>query len=311
MRQIATLPNDEAARRLADYLLTLDIETRLEHEPDGWAVWVCDEDRVDRAREELAAFRRDPDDPRYSTAARGAQARRRDKEKVEAAYQRRQSAFHERLGEAANGPRALTFVLLVVCFAVGVASNLGENIGALQHLLISFYRQPSLPEIARGQVWRLVTPIFIHFGLLHLLFNAYMLFDFGGQIEARRGTPRFLLLVLVLAVSSNLAQYYLGPFSLLDWKDLFHSSPLFGGMSGVIYGLFGYLWMKSRFEPELGLALHPSTVVILMVWFFVCLSGLFTRQIGGIANGAHAAGLVGGLLIGSAPHLWRSLWRRR
>jgi GlpG protein len=74
-------------------------------------------------------------------------------------------------------------------------------------------------------------------------------------------------------------------------------------MSGVLYGLFGYAWMKSRFEPQLGVTLTPGTVVFLLGWFVLCL----TPAIPNIANAAHAAGLVLGILVGAAPAAWRSL----
>src|SRR4051794_17571051 len=69
MRQIGTLSDEGQAVVLAEYLLALRIETRLEHQPNGWAVWVCDEARVAQGRQELDAFLRTPYDPRYAAAA--------------------------------------------------------------------------------------------------------------------------------------------------------------------------------------------------------------------------------------------------
>jgi GlpG protein len=150
-----------------------------------------------------------------------------------------------------------------------------------------------LREIQSGEIWRLVTPIFLHFTLLHFVFNLFMLFQFGALIETLRGPLRFALMVLAMAVISNLAQYLA-------------RGPGFGGMSGVVYGLFGYAWMKSRFDPASGILVPPSTVLILMVWFFL---GVF-NLIGGIANFAHGGGLVSGMVMGYAPKLWRDLVRK-
>ena len=78
-------------------------------------------------------------------------------------------------------------------------------------------------------------------------------------------------------------------------------------MSGVVYGLFGYVWMKARFQPELGLAISPNTILFMMLWFFLCMTPWIHSLFGsGVANVAHASGLIAGMLIGYAPVLWRS-----
>ena len=100
-------------------------------------------------------------------------------------------------------------------------------------------------------------------------------------------------MVLAIAVASNLVQY---------WA----SGPAFGGMSGVVYGLFGYLWMKSRFDPWSGMHMDQQTVVILIAWFFLCMTG----WVGPIANWAHGVGLVVGMAIGYAPTAWKDLKRK-
>ena len=61
----------------------------------------------------------------------------------------------------------------------------------------------------------MITPIFIHFNLLHLIFNMYWLFALGTEIEFRRKSWRFLLFVFVAALVSNVGQFYFtrGPSS--------------------------------------------------------------------------------------------------
>jgi GlpG protein len=286
---------------------------------------------VARARQELDEFNRNPSDPRYAAASREADALRRQKASAEKAYHRRQDRFYRRMSAAGTaGP--ITIALIVVSALVSLLSEGGRGRSrVVQALSISPYKivpldhdsmlfpskdgepsgfalfSPKLEPILHGQIWRLVTPIFIHFGIWHLVFNMSCLYTLGGAIERQRGPFRYLSLVLFLAVLSNLSQYYLGH---ADWEGAIpHPKliPTFGGMSGVVYGLFGYVWMKTRFQPELGLGIGPQTVTILMIWFFLCMTPWFQSLIGsGVANMAHASGLLAGMLIGYAPVLWRS-----
>jgi GlpG protein len=331
MRELTTLPSSDAAQSLADYLLTLRIETKVERQPEGWAVWVRDEDQIARARQELGEFTRNPSDPRYAAASREADALRRQKASAEKAYHRRQNRFNRRMSDA-GAAGGWTIALIVVCALVSLLSKGGVPItDVVQALSISPYgyvkvpidspvwpsdeegpfvwkfQSPGLEPILHGEIWRLVTPIFIHFGIWHLVFNMSCLYSLGGAIERQRGPIRYLLLILVLAVLSNLCQYFLGH---ADWDGSVPHPvrlPTFGGMSGVVYGLFGYVWMKARFQPELGLGISPNTITVLMIWFFLCMTPWFQSLIGsGVANMAHASGLIAGMLIGYAPILWRS-----
>ena len=83
-----------------------------------------------------------------------------------------------------------------------------------------------------------------------------------------------------------------------------HWTMLSGGMSGVLYGLFGYVWMKMTFDPKSGLYVPMSTVAILSIWMFVCMSGVLSMNIG---NWAHGIGLVAGMIIGYSPKLMSDL----
>jgi GlpG protein len=107
-------------------------------------------------------------------------------------------------------------------------------------------------------------------------------------IEFRRGTMRLAALVLVSAIASNLGQY-------LYMERLEPGEPqLFGGISGVICALFGYIWMKGMYEPEQGMILHPNSVTVVLLWLGLCMTGL----VGPIANAAHVVGLVVGVAAG-------------
>ncbi|MCK9469641.1 MAG: rhomboid family intramembrane serine protease [Porticoccaceae bacterium] len=140
---------------------------------------------------------------------------------------------------------------------------------------------------AQGQYWRLLTPMFLHFGVFHLAFNGLWLWEFGRRIEAGTGSLHLLMLILVTGAASNWGQYYFGGAS------------LFGGMSGVLYALLGYLWIRHWLAPNPVLALPRGIIVFMLVWLLLCLVGivdLFMR--GSIANAAHVTGLVTGMILG-------------
>src|SRR5581483_10155128 len=221
MRQIATLADEETARKFADYLLTQKIESSVLDDPAGFAVWVCDEDKVERARQELAEFTRDPAHPRYGEAVGQAQALRKREAREEKAYARRQRHIEKEMAHAGTVARQpVTLLLLVASVTLTLLTNFGKQPHSelLANLFIapavvesgSFYWYPGLglEPILHGQVWRLVTPIFLHLSPLHLAFNMLMLLSLGGSVESAAGKWKYLLLVLVLAVSSNVAEYY-------------------------------------------------------------------------------------------------------
>lgn len=143
---------------------------------------------------------------------------------------------------------------------------------------------------SHGEVWRFVTPIFLHGSLLHILFNMMWLRSMGMAIELTRGTGRFVLLCLILAVTSNIGQ-------------LFWSGPFFLGMSGVVFGLIGYVWMKGKTQPQLGIGLEQQTVVMSILFLVLCMAGVF----GNIANAAHLVGFFGGILIGARQAIWKKI----
>lgn len=146
----------------------------------------------------------------------------------------------------------------------------------------------AMPEVMQGQVWRLVTPVFIHFSIMHIVFNMLCMLVLAGPIEKKYGKTYFILMVLVIAVVSNVAQLMYGG------SYFTYGGPRFGGMSGVVYGIFGYLWMQSKFNPWSGLMIHDQEIMFIMIWFVACWLGL----LGPIANMAHTVGLLGGLAWG-------------
>ena len=341
MRRVAEFTNPEHAARLADFLLTRGIDTRVDPtggvpDPDGpdpdepgvdspgaddpepgdagAELWVIEEDRVDEARAEVETFLAEPDAPRYRTAAAEA-GKLRDRRVKQAARAVKAERSARDLWDRPFYRRFPVTTALIAASVLAAACGLDPREplnfwGRTEPVLEWLYIAPWLAQgrmiywdglaaVESGQVWRLVTPIFLHADLLHIGFNVYVLMLFGRLVEAGLGWWRFLLTVLTLAVLSNLGEYWAnlgvgdGPF--FEWR----SSPLFGGMSGVNYGLFGLVLVRGKFDRRWADLLPQSTVVILLVWFFACVFGV----VSGVANVAHAAGLLAGAALGALPAL--------
>ena len=139
-----------------------------------------------------------------------------------------------------------------------------------------------------GQYWRLITPAFLHFGWLHIVFNCLWLWDLGRRVEQVMGHLNMFMLFLVIAVVSNASQFEFG------------GGGLFGGMSGVVYGLLGFSWIAPQLQPAWPIQ-PPKAIMIFMVgWLVVCMSGMVeVLGFGAIANAAHLGGLLCGAVVGA------------
>jgi GlpG protein len=287
MRLIGHLASESAARTFGDYLYVQGIENQVDPEPpEGWGIWITDEDKIAQAAGLLAAFRQNPGDPNYRTKGKGAAELRAAEEKSQAAWRKRlANRRHLFRPMSGYGFGPLTFAMIVASATVFIWSKFGSENGPIMGLFITEFSDrwdPTLPEIRHGEIWRLFTPIFIHFDILHIFFNMLWLRDLGSMVEGRQSSGHLAALVAVIAAGSNLAQVWIG------------HSPAFGGMSGVVYGLLGYVWLRGKFDPGSGLYLHQSTVVMMLIWFVFCYTGI----IGSIANTAHAVGLIMGMAWG-------------
>ncbi|MBP6218255.1 MAG: rhomboid family intramembrane serine protease [Oligoflexales bacterium] len=140
----------------------------------------------------------------------------------------------------------------------------------------------SFLEIRSGQIWRLVTPIFIHSDFFHILFNAIWFYQLGSVIEKRQGSRHLLGLVIAIAVFSNTAFYLV-------------AGPAFGGLSGVVYGLAFYMWAADRFATRPVYGVDPQLVRFFLVFYVLCwiLSAIGLR----VANTVHGVGALTGVIF--------------
>ncbi|MDB6172962.1 MAG: Rhomboid family protein [Chthoniobacteraceae bacterium] len=291
MRTIGNLESEKSASRFSSTLYAKGIENQIESEEGGqYSVWVIEEEQIAPAAELLKRFRANPAAAEFAKAESLAEEQR-ERAKQADSTTRSTVADSARVGYERhfNATPLVPIALIVIAVAVAIYTQFGSDIRSMRGLLFS---DPGLlhmgdlagsfAEIRAGQLWRLVTPAFIHFNIPHLLFNAMMLYDLGSFIERRFG-PRYLIwLFLAIAVSSNIGQV------------LWHG-PVFGGLSGVDYGLFGFLWIRGKFDRTAGWELNKNTVTLLIVWLLLGYSGLLKELIGNVANGAHTVGLVAGM----------------
>lgn len=138
--------------------------------------------------------------------------------------------------------------------------------------------------LSHGQYWRLITPIFLHFGWVHITFNMLWLWELGRRIEQQGGAVHFISVVFFVGVASNLYQAASTPYA------------FFGGMSGVIYGLLGYCAVFNFIAPQKALSLPRGIYFVMLASLLIGYLGVFDF-LAAMANTAHLSGLIWGCFI--------------
>ncbi|TLP55073.1 MULTISPECIES: rhomboid family intramembrane serine protease [Pseudomonas] len=198
----------------------------------------------------------------------------------------------------------VTAGVLLLCLLVAGVTNLGDNLATIGWFTFLpfqvqgeyLYFTGLTQSLEQGQWWRLVSPMLLHFGVLHLAMNGMWFWELGRRIELRQGPGMLLGLTLLFSLVSNLAQH------------LTSGPGLFGGLSGVLYGLLGHVWLYHWLAPNPLFKLPRGVLAMMLIWLLVCLSGVVGKLgFGEIANAAH----VGGLLIGCLTGLLGGMIARR
>lgn len=187
----------------------------------------------------------------------------------------------------------VTMLLILAALLVAAVSSLGSDLrpvsglfypsftlvqdGALGGMMQIFAQINSLDALLRT-----LTPAFLHFGAIHLVFNSLWIWHFGRMIERSQSSLLYLCVVVFIAFFSNTTQY------------LWSLTANFGGLSGVVYGLLGYIWMWQLLLPSGRLRLPPAMIGFLLV--ALVLMELFAGS--WIASAAHAGGLIAGIITG-------------
>ncbi len=279
MRKLESFEDRELAHTVRDVLLAegIECETRTTHDGQE-ALWVLDAEQLEDAQRILDDVRDNPQGARVVTARAELAERQAAANAAATRAQAARRAVSTRPAEKpAQEAASVSLGLILACGATALFTDFGDNRELVASLRIAgFEREP----------FRLITPIFLHFGVLHLVFNMFWLLDLGVALEKQIGSARYALLVATSAALSNLAQLYFG------------HSPNFGGMSGVIYALVGYLWMRGRVDPQGPVRPPPRVVSFFVVWMALGFTPAVEALFGAMANYCHVGGFLSGSLAG-------------
>jgi GlpG protein len=188
--------------------------------------------------------------------------------------------------------------IILISILVALFSNYGSvliliepltfikiDLGSYKNGYVSF-NSFETTYMQNNEWWRLITPMFIHFSLTHLVFNCLWIYVLGSKIEQIDGHITFINLVIFSSIISNLAQHFFG------------ESALFGGLSGVIYGLLGYCMIIEIDTKQERYDLPPALYLFMLIWLILGFLGILNLfGFGNVANYAHLGGLISGIIF--------------
>jgi GlpG protein len=304
MRFLAEIEGQRNAELFVAHLLTEECDTHIELAREGsdlWEIWVREEDQVDFARDELKEFLQNKGAAKYEAAMLAARKILQEKERRQQEVAKNTRKIPQGNASLTRGGKLppLTLALFIICIILGFITGFGRpnsTMGVNTMNALSFVTPQDYDESAedpaaslkKGEVWRIMTPALLHGDIIHLAMNMFMFVSFGRIVERWIGTPKFAILVFVLMVLPNLFQG-LSP----DWM---RGSPFFVGISGVLYGLFGFVWIRTTINPSHGISIPFPMIVLLVAIIVIGLSGMVPGW--GLADLCHLGGLVVGCAAG-------------
>lgn len=186
--------------------------------------------------------------------------------------------------------------LIALACLVSFSSSFGSKLSLIEPIffnkfLISFnqiqFYDFQTTYLISNEWWRLITPMLIHFSPTHLIFNCLWIYILGREIEQLDGKIIFIFLILFTSAFSNYLQYS------------FSGPSLFGGLSGVVYGLLGYCFISETFLRINKFSFPPAIYIFMFAWLLIGFTGfLDLLGFGKIANFAHLGGLLSGITSG-------------
>lgn len=309
MRRIGILTDEAHASRFSEYLVTQQVRYSIDVQPvtgsqssangasqTQFEVWIRDEKDVPRARQFLQEFMTNPTAAKFEVKALAEQMRIREAAESGSLRPTLVPVGGNRISSSQQY-MPVTMAVLAISIVVSLATNLGDpksstsrTVFAAMCLLDARDVTPEAPNpdpwtsLKKGEIWRVITPMFLHGSMMHLAFNMMWVYSLGSIIERMHGSRFFTLLLLGTQTIGMLVQVY--------FPQAWGGSPFAIGASGAVYGMFGYLWLRPMVDPEFPFGIAPVNVALMLGWLVLC----FTSAVPNVANGAHVGGLIAGLI---------------
>lgn len=264
MIMITSFANPRVAQAFVDYMATQGVILTIQQHNQS-DVWLADDGQEARVRRELEQFLANPGDARYLAASWAA-----GDTASGLRYQR--YPFMATIQQKA-GP--FTLLMIAACVLVYLAMQVLGDRNVM--VLLAWPYDDSL----RYEFWRYFTHALMHFSLLHITFNLLWWWYLGGPLEKRLGSGKLITLTIISALLSGYVQAKF-------------SGPLFGGLSGSVYALMGYVWLRGERDPESGIYMQRGLMAFAVLWIVL---GFFNILGLSIANAAHVTGLLVGLAM--------------
>lgn len=320
------------------HTLSIDAFTDLvdDDQPEGdWNLWVRDESETERSRQVFEEFRESPEAAKFQVEPAPTPPARSDSgakselgrgtlvsARQEAGQRRTGNTEPVDLGESVDHVAKQTQIPITIgIIAISVVLSLATNFNKPR--AVRGGNEPSIEQkinekfefiteedyrasggdfyasVRGGQVWRFITPMFLHGDEYHLAFNMLWLFFLGSAIEKLHGSIFFVVLVLVTQLGGMALQVGMPDYSWVP--EALAANPRVIGASGAVYGLFAFLWIRPLVQGSYPIRLVPMNIVIMLVWLVVCMTPLIPN----VANGAHLGGLLAGMVMGAMKFVGR------
>ncbi|ASP47573.1 rhomboid family intramembrane serine protease GlpG [Cognaticolwellia beringensis] len=270
LRPLVKVTQHNIALLFCNYLQTIQVQAQVKNEDSGFVIY-CQPDKHNFAQQEFEQFIAEPFHAKYQQAA----WQNGDVTAVNSNSPTLLSSFKNQFFSHAG---IVTLVVFTLCWLVFIASSLGWGNTVFHHL--QFYPQLSFDAVLQAP-HRLIGPAFFHFSWLHIVFNTMWWWQLGGSIEQVTGKFSLINLLIISALVSNVGQFFV-------------DGPNFGGLSGVVYALVGYVWWVGWLMPDKGLSLSKPIIGFMLFWLLLGYTSLMPIN---VANTAHLLGLLSGCIL--------------